>query len=416
MTTSAKEAGGTPFQPDLYDYAFECDPVPTLTRLREEDPVHWSRHGFWFLTRYDDVVAVLQDTTRFSSAAAGFGTTNTLGKSGAGASDTEKNLSKSLAASFNQMDPPDHTRIRVLVNAAFSKRSVEGRRGRILAVIGELLDEAAKKPRFDLVADFAFHLPIIVASEIIGIPTADREKFRATFEATAVLMAPKRADESWAKGLEAAKWLGRYTRELIEARRAAPQDDLISALIAAEENNSRLNEAEMSSAITTIYTAAGTTTERMISSGLYILLQHPEQWTALKADRALIPPAVDEILRYHHPTQSTSTMRRATVDVELRGKTIRAGDTVRVGLGAANRDPNVFADGDRFDIRRKMPAPILSFGTGPHFCIGSALARFEGQLAVEAVADRMPDIKLITTAPVKDPRRPDRYSEILVAA
>lgn len=404
------------FQPDLYDYAFECDPVPTLNRLRAEDPVHWSRHGFWYLTRYDDVVAVLQDTTRFSSAAAGFGASNVLGKAGAGGSDQEKNLSRSLAASFNQMDPPNHTRIRLLVNSAFSRRSVEERRGRILDVIGGLLDEAAAKGTFDLVSDFAFHLPIIVASEIIGIPARDRDQFRSTFEHTAVLMAPKRSEESWAKGLEAARWLGRYVNELIAVRRAAPADDLISGLIAAEEDGQRLNEAEMVSAITTIYTAAGTTTERMISSGLYILLSHPEQWRAVKADRSLIAGAIEEILRFHHPTQSTSTMRRCTVDTVMRGKTIKAGDTVRVGLGAANRDPAVFANGDSFDIRRKMLVPILSFGTGPHFCIGSALARFEGQLAIEAVASRLPDIRLITTEPVKDPRRADRYQEILVAA
>jgi cytochrome P450 len=121
-------------------------------------------------------------------------------------------------------------------------------------------------------------------------------------------------------------------------------------------------------------------------------------------------------LRFHHPTQSTSTMRRCTVDTVMRGKTLRAGNTVRVGLGAANRDPAVFADGDTFDIRRRMGAPILSFGTGPHFCIGTALARFEGQLALEAVASRLPDIRLITTKPVKDSRRADRYQEILVSA
>jgi cytochrome P450 len=404
------------FQPDLYDYDFECDPVPVLNRLRAEDPVHWSRHGFWYLTRYDDVVAVLQDTKRFSSAAAGFGASNALGKAGGGGSDQEKNLSRSLAASFNQMDPPDHTRIRMLVNSAFSRRSVEERRGRILDVIGELLEAAVRKERFDLVSDFAFHLPIIVASEIIGIPAQDRERFRSTFEHTAVLMAPKRSDGSWAKGMEAARWLGRYVNELIAKRRAAPADDLISALIVVEEDGTRLNEAEMVSAITTIYTAAGTTTERMISSGLYILLSHPEQWAAVKADRSLVASAVEEILRFHHPTQSTSTMRRCTADTVMRGKTIRAGDTVRVGLGAANRDPAVFANGDVFDVRRKMTSPILSFGTGPHFCIGTALARFEGQLALEAVASRLPDIRLITTKPVKDPRRADRYQEILVAA
>ena len=403
------------FQPDLYDYDFECNPVPTLNRLRAEDPVHRSRHGFWYLTRYDDVVSVLQDTKRFSSAAAGFGT-SAVSKPAGQVSGEEKSFNRSLAASFNQMDPPDHTRIRLLVNSAFSRRQVEERRGRILQVIGELIDGMKRKPRFDLVTDFAFHLPIIVASEIIGIPTADRERFRVAFEESAVLLAPKRSEESWAKGLASVKWVGSYIRELIAERRREPKDDLLTALIAAEEQGSRLSEAEMSSAISTIYTAAGTTTERMISSGLFILLSHPEQWAAVKADRALIAGAVEEILRFHHPLQSTTTNRRATEDVTMRGKTIAAGETVRVGLGAANRDPDKFPDGDRFDIRRRPSVPILSFGTGPHFCIGSALARFEGQLALEAIAQHLPDIRLITTAPVKDPRRTDRYHEILATA
>ena len=403
--------------PDLYDYDFENDPIATLDRLRREDPVHWSRHGFWYLTRYDDCAMVLKDPARFSSAAAGWGGGNplaTAAKAG-GQSKAEQGLSRTLAQSFNQMDAPDHTRVRALVVSAFSRRNIEERGDRILAVIDELLMAAGAKGRFDLITDFAFHLPIIVASEIIGIPIDDREAFRAAFERTAALMAPKRSEESWTAALEAGRWVGRYVRDLIGERRARPRDDLVSALIAAEDEHGALSEAELSSAISTIYTAAGTTTERFISSGLYLLLSHPEQWRALVADRTLIASAIDEILRFHHPTQSTSTNRRCTVDVELRGKTLRAGDTVRVGLGAANRDPEVFPDPDRFDIARKFAAPALSFGAGPHFCIGAALARFEARLALGAIADRWPRLRLVTQAPVKDPRRHDRYREIIVA-
>ena len=411
------ETVAAPFQPDLYDYGFENDPIPTLNRLRAEDPVHWSRHGFWYLTRYADVAEVLKDPSRFSSVAAGWGTSNplaTVGKSG-GESGTEQNLSRTLAASFNQMDAPDHTRIRAPVQSAFSRRSIEERRGRILEVIGGLLDAAAAKGEFDLIADLAFHLPIIVASEIIGIPIADRDAFRTAFENTAALMAPKRDDESWAKALDAGRWVGRYMRELIAARHAEPRDDLITALIAEEEAGGRLSDAELSSAVSTIYTAAGTTTERFISSGLYLLLSHPEQWRALVEDPELMSGAVDEILRYHHPTQSTSTNRRATGDLELGGKLIRANDPIRVGLGAANRDPAVYADPDRFDIHRRPGVPSLAFGAGPHFCLGSALARFEARLTFEAVLARWPKLRLITTAPVKDPRRMDRYRELIVA-
>jgi cytochrome P450 len=282
-------------------------------------------------------------------------------------------------------------------------------------VINGLLDAAHAKGEFDLIGDLAFHVPIIVASEIIGIPIDDRESFRSAFERTAALMAPKRDEESWAEALEAGRWVGRYMRELIAARQSAPRDDLISALIAEEEAGGRLSDAELSSAVSTIYTAAGTTTERFISSGLFLLLSHPDQWRALVAEPELVGGAVEEILRFHHPTQSTSTNRRATGDIELGGKLIRANEPIRVGLGAANRDPAVFDDPDRFDIRRRPGVPNLSFGAGPHFCLGSALARYEARLTFEAVIARWPNLKLITTKPVKDPRRMDRYREIMVA-
>ncbi len=411
--SAAAEPGA--LQPDLYDYDFENDPLATLNRLRAEDPVHWSRHGFWYLTRYEDCATVLKDPVRFSSMAAGWGGENPLARKGAGQSKDEQGISQTLSVSFNQMDPPNHTRIRSLVVQAFSRRSIEDRRERIQAVIDDLLDAGAARGAFDLVADFAFHVPIIVASEIIGIPAGDREAFRSAFEKTAALMAPKRSEESWAEAVEAGRFVGRYMRDLITERRAAPKDDLVSALIAEEDANGALSGPELSSALSTIYTAAGTTTERFISSGLYLLLSHPEQWRALVADRSLLAGAVEEILRFHHPTQSTSTNRRCTIDVEMSGKTLRAGDTVRVGLGAANRDPAAFPDPDRFDIRRKPAVPALSFGVGPHFCIGAALARFEARLAIETVANRWPNVRLVTTAPVKDPRRHDRYREIIVA-
>jgi hypothetical protein len=417
MNSSSKIAADATLAPDLYDYDFENDPIATLNRLRREDPVHRSRHGFWYLTRYEDCAMVLKDPVRFSSAAAGWGGDNPLATAAMAddQSETEQGLSRSLAQSFNQMDAPDHPRIRSLVVSAFSRRNIEERRDRIQRVIDDLLDAAGAMGRFDLITDFAFHVPIIVASEIIGIPINDRETFRAAFERTAALMAPRRSEESWARALEAGRWVGRYVRALIDQRRGEPRDDLISALIAAEDSQGALSEAELSSAISTIYTAAGTTTERLISSGLYLLLSHPDQWRAMVADRALVASAIEEILRFHHPTQSTSTNRRCTVDVEMRDKMLRAGDTVRVGLGAANRDPAVFDDPDRFDIARKPPFPALSFGAGPHFCIGAALARFEARLAIEAVADRWPALRLVTETPVKDPRRHDRYREIIVA-
>ena len=321
--------------PDLYDYDFENDPIATLDRLRAEDPVHWSRHGFWYLTRYDDCAMVLKDPVAVLERRGRVGRRQSAGAAGAGGggSEAEQGLSRTLAPSFNQMDPPDHTRIRALVVSAFSRRSIEGRRDRILEVIERLLDAAASKGRFDLITDFAFHLPIIVASEIIGIPTDDREAFRAAFELTGRLMAPKRSEESWTEALEAGRWVGRYVRDLIAARRAAPRDDLVSALIAAEDERGALSDAELSSAISTIYTAAGTTDRAVISSGLYLLLSHPEQWgRAGRRPRAGGRARSRRSCASTTPPSPTSTNRRCTEGVALRGKTLKSR---RHGAGGA---------------------------------------------------------------------------------
>jgi cytochrome P450 len=401
---------------DLYSYEFQSDPVPYLHQLREEDPVHLSSHGFWFLTRYDDVQMVLRDAERFSSAGASWGSSNPMAKDKERAKEQGGDVGKVgnlLRHSFNLSDPPVHTRLRGLVNQAFSRRAADHKRERIEAVACELAAAAKAKGTFDLVRDLGFHLPIIVASEIIGIPTEDREKFRRSFEEAGVLMMPIKNKEILERGVAAARWQGQYLRDLVDARRAHPQDDLISHLIDAEEEGDRLTAPEMMAAIATIFTAAGTTTERMISSGLFILLTHPDQFNALRDDRSLMDGALEEILRFHHPDQSTSTNRRATQDVELQGKVIKAGDSVRVSLGAANRDPARFPDPDRFDIRRS-DNKHLSFGNGIHFCLGSALARSETEVMFNRVLDDMPGLSLVTEAPIKDPRRPDRYKEILV--
>jgi len=400
--------------PDLHSYAFESNPEPTLAWLREHDPVHWSRHGYWFITRYDDVRAVLGDPERFSSQKAGFGANNPIGKdAGAKGSEAEKTMSKGLALSFNQQDPPDHTRVRTLVNQAFSRREITERADRIQAVVDELMATVRAKGEFDLITDFAFHLPIIVASDIIGIPSEDRDLFRRNFELAARLMAPKRSEEEWAEALTGARWQSKYVGALIASRAKEPRDDLISALIQASEDDQKLTGGEVASAIMTIFTAAGTTTERMISSGAYLLLTHPEQLNALRADPGLMSNALEEILRFHHPNQSTSTNRRATQDVELGGKTIRAGDTVRVSLGSANRDGGQFDGADEFDITRSG-SKHMSFGFGIHFCLGSALARYETQAALHALLLGPDRLELITQNPVKDPDRPDRYREIRV--
>lgn len=403
-----------PFQPDLQSVEYLEDPAPVLRRLREEDPVHRSRHGYWFLTRYDDVKEAIR-SPRFSSDWSKRPGRGGLGDSPFPETQVDQANRKLILSSFNMKDDVEHMRVRSLVNLAFSRAALDARRPRIESLAAELLDNAAAKGRFDLVADFGFPLPIIAACEMIGIPPSERDRFRHSFEKAALLGFPGHTAEQHTKALEALAWQVDFIRALVAARREDPRDDLISGLVRAEEQGDRLTSEESISAIVTIFTAAGTTTERFLSSGLYLLLSHPDQFTRLRNDRTLMPTALEEILRFHHPDQSTSTPRWVTEDMELRGSTLRRGDRVRFGLGAANRDPEQFSEPERFDISR-TPNRHLSFGRGAHFCSGASLARLEAEVAISLIMERMPNLELVGEVPRKDPKRMDRYERILVRA
>ena len=400
-----------PEAPDLYSSAYQEDPAPTLAWLREHDPVHQSRHGYWFLTRYDDVKNSLKDP-RFSSDWAKRRGGGPL-RSAFAETDEEKENRQLILASFNMRDGEEHQRIRGLVNQAFSKATLERSRARIEAIANSLLP--APGTEFDLVTDFGFPLPIQISCEMLGIPSESRERFRRSFEDAAVLNMPGHDEAQHRTGLEALGWQVDYMRELLEARRHEPTGDLLSALAHAEEEGNHLTSEETIAGIVTIFTAAGTTTERFVSSGLLLLLQHPEAMQKLRDNRALMPSALEEILRFHHPDQSTSTPRWVTEDVELGDKTLKRGDTVRFALGSANRDPAQFPDPERFDIER-TPNRHLSFGKGAHFCLGATLARLVGEVAITAVLDHFPSLELVTKQPRRDPRRMDRYEEILVTS
>ena len=397
--------------PDLQGVSYLEDPAPTLRWLRAHDPVHRSRHGYWFLTRYDDVKAAIRDERFSSDWSKRPG--RSPGDSPFRETDRDRANRALILSSFNMKDGEDHMRIRSLVNIAFSKAALEAKTPRIEALAGELLDGARGKGRFDLVTDFGFQLPMIVASEMIGIPSEERERLRRSFEEAGLLGLPRRSEEQHETGLRALAWQIDFIRGLVEARREDPRDDLISALVQAEEAGDQLTSDETISAIVTILTAAGTTTERFISSGLYLLLSHPDQFARLREDRSLLPSALEEILRFHHPDQSTSTPRWVTEDLVLGDRQLRRGDRVRFGIGAANRDPEQFDDPERFDITR-APNRHLSFGRGAHFCSGASLARAQGGTAISLVMDRMPKLRLVGEPPRRDPRRMDRYERILV--
>ena len=350
---------------------------------------------------------VLKDPVRFSSMAAGWGGEQSAGAQARAAGGPVRRPNRASAAPSpnpsTRWTPPDHTRIRALVVSAFSRRSIEERGPRIPAVIDELLDAAAAKGRFDL--DHRLRLPRADhrRQRDHRHPADDREAFRAAFERTAALMAPKRSEESWAQALEAGRWVGRYMRDLIAERRAAPRDDLITALIAAEDAAAR-----SASRNSRRRSAPSTRPPAPPPSGSSPAASTCCSPTPISGAR-WSPTGRCSARRSRRSCASTTRPSRPRPTAAARstsrcgGKTLRAGDTVRVGLGAANRDPAAFPDPDRFDITRKPAVPALSFGAGPHFCIGSALARFEARLAIEAVADRWPDLRLVTTARSRTP-------------
>ncbi len=372
--------------------------------------MHRSPYGYWLLTRYDDVAAALRDP-RLSSH---------WGRKHAGAPASDDPFLRAqqvIFRSFNMQDPPTHTRLRVLVQQAFTRAAVDEQRDRVLGLVDDLLDAGAARPhhRLDLVTELAFPLTITVASEMIGVPTDEQLRFRASFEDTDRLGDPTATPEQRQAGRDALVWQLATIADVVEQRRHSPRSDLVTALVQAEAHGETLTTDEILAALLTIYTAAGTTTERMISSGMLLLLQHPDQWQLLCTDpAAVVSGAIAEILRFHHPNQQTTTNRLAVEDVTIGGVTVPAGSTVRVALGAANRDPARWEDPEHFDITRREVVS-LAFGQGIHYCIGAPLARMQATVAIQRLAERFPDLRLADGDEVRhDPRRMDRYERVLV--
>ncbi|MEY4174269.1 MAG: cytochrome monooxygenase PikC [Actinomycetota bacterium] len=369
------------------------------------------------LTRYDDVAAALRDP-RLSSewtkkgALPGVPARDRSAPADS-ADDAYMRAQRIVLHSFNMKDPPGHSRIRQLVQQAFTRAAVDDQRGRVLELVDGFIDHGLQHGHLDLVTELAFPLTITVASEMIGIPADARDRFRASFEDTERLGDPTASPEQRAAAKAALVWQLDFIAEVVEQRRGRPGNDLVTALVQAEEHGETLTDHEILAALLTMYTAAGTTTERMISSGMLLLLQHPEQWEMLRTEPQRVPAAVTEVLRYHHPNQQTTTPRLALDDVEVRGRTIPRGSTVRVALGAANRDPDRWPDPERFDITRTEQVS-LGFGQGIHYCIGAPLARMQATIAFEQLLRRCPGLALAPGEVRHDPRRMDRYEHVKV--
>ena len=368
-----------------YDPAFNADPYPTYHRLRAEDPVHRTPMGFWILTRYDDVATVLRDA-RF-------------GRKGFDELIRDRFGENSFDQAMLFRDPPDHTRLRALVNKAFTPRVIEEMRAKIQKTVDRLLDGVRDARAMDVIADLAYPLPVSVISEMLGVPAEDRDLFRGwsadiarSLDAIVLPTEPEVVE----RGNAARHALSSYFRALIAERRRRPQRDLLSDLIAAEEQGDKLSEEELMATILLLFVAGHETTVNLIGNGALALLRNPNQLEALRRSPALIGGAIEELLRYDAPVQRTGRM--PNTDVELGGKRIAKGDLVLSLIGAANRDPAHFAEPDRLDLAR-ADNRHLAFGWGIHFCLGAPLARAEAQAAIGTIARRMPALALTTPTP-----------------
>ncbi|MFD5815909.1 cytochrome P450 [Streptomyces sp. NPDC127038] len=357
-----------------------ADPYAVYARLREAGPVHrvTGTDGLpaWLVTRYDDVRQALADP-RLS-----------LDKRNAPPGGYRgMALPPALDANLLNMDPPDHTRIRRLVNRAFTPRQIERLREPVRRTADQLLDVVAAAERADLITSYAAPLPITVICDLLGIRPADRLDFRSW---TDTLVAPDPTRPHLAK--EAVGSLLSFLTRLIADKRTAPTDDLLSALIAVRDEEDRLSEDELMSLAFLILFAGYENTVHLIGNAVLTLLRHPDQLAELRADPTRLGAAVEELARYDGPVP-LAIRRFPTEDVTIGGVTVPAGETVLLSLAGAHRDPHRFADPDRFDIDRDATGH-LALGHGIHYCLGAPLARMETEIALSALLDRFPDLAL----------------------
>ncbi|MEV5388430.1 cytochrome P450 [Streptomyces sp. NPDC052721] len=373
---------------------FRRDPHAVYAHLRTAAPVCPMRppHGneTYLITRYDDARAALSDPR--------------LSKDMYGAMDAYRRIfgDSSVALDDNMLnsDAPKHTRLRRLVNSAFTPRRVEALRPRIEEIVQSLLDECPARERFDLLPVFAFPLPIIVICDLLGVPPGDRARMQhlsTTVAQTGFGEEAKRAQQQAEEDLHA------YFTDLITAKRGRPGDDLLSALIAARDNDGGLTESELVSTAFLLMFAGHKTTAYLIGNAVHHLLSHPAQLRAVREEPELIRAAVEELVRYDGSVES-ATFRYATEDVEYSGTLIPKGALVQIALSSANRDPLKFDAPDELDVRRPGNAQDahLGFGHGSHYCLGAPLARMETQLALTRLFDRFPRMTLAD--PAGEPR------------
>jgi cytochrome P450 PksS len=367
--------------------AFKANPYPFYAHLRAEAPVSRvtlpDRQKVWLVTRYDDVAMVLRDE-RFAKDRLNAMTPDQLARQ-----PWIPRFFLPLTRNMLDLDEPDHARLRALVQLAFTPRLVEQMRPRIQALTDQLLDAVRSRSRFDLIHDYALPVPTTIIAEMLGVPVKDRHRFHRWSRALLVAGA-----SSWGifTAIPSVWRFMRYLRKFIQSRRASPQDDLVSALVQAEEAGQKLSEDELLAMIMLLLIAGHETTVNLIGNGTLALLEHPDQMEKLRGDPSLIRVAVEELLRFHSPVES-ATERFPREDVTVAGVTIPRGEIVFAVIASANRDEGQFADPDKLDITRE-PNRHVSFGQGIHFCLGASLARLEGQIAINTLLRRARGLRL----------------------
>lgn len=391
-TTLGKSRGaGTITQKyDLFSPKFKANPFPTFAQMRQDDPIyaHRSPGGgtIWYITRFAEVMAVLKDNDHFVK--------DMRHALPPGAAQPRKSsLNRLINENMLFADPPDHTRLRALVNQAFTPRRVEQLAGRIQQITDELLDGIAADEEADLIASFALPMPVRIIAELLGIPPSDQAQVADWSQA---IISPGSRDLTYRARKRKVRAFVGYLRQMFALRQQKPQDDLISALVQAEEAGERLNEAELSSMVALLLVTGHETTVNLLGNGALALLNHPEQLALLQERPEVWETAVEELLRFDGPVE-TSTTRWVREDIAFEGHQMRRGDVVRVVLASANRDTCQFAHADVLDVTRSDNRH-LAFGLGVHYCLGAPLARLEGEIGLKTLFETFPNLRLALPA------------------
>ena len=385
---------------DLFAPEVIADPYAYFARMREREPVHWNpRFRLWVVTGYEEVVWLLRHHELFSSAIMRRGGTAPPYPP---VDPDDQHLFEEVrefrADQLVEQDRPDHLRQRSVVHRYFTPGTIEAWRPFVRDAVGDLLDDLQPRGEMDVLTEFAAALPVRVIAKMMGVPDADRDRLREL--ADAILFMNRGEPDRLRPLTDGIRGLIEYATPLVEERIEHPEDDFISVLAGGEKDGVFTRHQVLVNTGLLLF-AGHETTMNLICNGLLAFIRHPDQWDRLRADPGgLARTATEECLRYDPPVKSTQ--RIASEDVELGGQTINAGDRIRWIMAAANRDPAVFPDPDRFDIGRQ-PNPHLSFGSGIHYCLGVALARMEGQEVLQALAERIPRFELALDEPEYQP-------------